>query len=175
MIHTLLIGLILGIKHALEPDHLAAVSTEGTLKHGLMWGLGHALMLFLFGGLFFVLGESVHLIWSYGLEFLVGVMLVGFGILSFFSVRKGSFFIGLIHGLAGSATLVLLASSLGFILVFGIGSVIGMVLVTGLLSVSLSKFKRYQKHFRIVAGAISISIGMIVMVENAHILYITMI
>ncbi|PIN87560.1 urease accessory protein UreH [Candidatus Woesearchaeota archaeon CG10_big_fil_rev_8_21_14_0_10_32_24] len=175
MIQTLLLGFVLGIEHAIEPDHLAAINTQGILKHGLFWGLGHALMLFLFGGLFFILNKIIPVIWSYGLEFLVGVMLVVIGVMSFYAIKKKSFIIGMIHGLAGSAALVLLASSIGFIFVFGVGSIFGMVLITGILSVPLRKLTKYQKHFRITTGIISIGIGLIIIVQNAYILYMIMI
>ena len=56
---VLAVAVLLGLRHATDPDHLAAVSTlvaggrdraarrAGEL--GLAWGLGHALTLFLFG------------------------------------------------------------------------------------------------------------------------------
>ena len=51
----LLIGLFIGMRHALEADHVAAVaslmhnrqSLQHTLKQGSVWGLGHAITLFL--------------------------------------------------------------------------------------------------------------------------------
>ncbi|NQV91813.1 urease accessory protein UreH [Candidatus Woesearchaeota archaeon] len=175
MIQTLLLGFLLGMEHAIEPDHLAAVNTEGICKHGLLWGLGHALMLFLFGGLFLVLGEVIPIMWSYGLELLVGVMLIVVGVMSFYTIKKKSFLIGMIHGLAGSAALILLTSGIGFIFVFGLGSILGMLLVTGILSFPLRKLKKYQKHFRITAGIISIGIGLMITAQNAHILYTTFI
>ncbi|MEA2409241.1 MAG: hypothetical protein QOE69_3360 [Thermoleophilaceae bacterium] len=56
---VLLIALLLGLRHATDPDHLAAVSTliaadpeDGTRRAGrlgLAWGLGHALALAAFG------------------------------------------------------------------------------------------------------------------------------
>ena len=57
MISLLLLGFLIGMRHALEADHVAAVASltsEGqTLKHalrqGAAWGLGHTITLFLFG------------------------------------------------------------------------------------------------------------------------------
>lgn len=55
----LIIALILGLRHAVDPDHLAAVSTlllnqrQSRVRRaallGLAWGVGHATTLFLFG------------------------------------------------------------------------------------------------------------------------------
>jgi high-affinity nickel permease len=57
--HVLLVALLLGLRHASDPDHLAAVSTliasdpeDGTRtagRLGLAWGAGHALTLAAFG------------------------------------------------------------------------------------------------------------------------------
>ncbi|MEA2398871.1 MAG: hypothetical protein QOK25_2427 [Thermoleophilaceae bacterium] len=56
---ALVVALLLGLRHATDPDHLTAVSTlvmsegEGGARRagrlGLAWGTGHALTLFLFG------------------------------------------------------------------------------------------------------------------------------
>src|SRR5258708_21030742 len=51
MISLLLLGLLLGMRHALEADHLAAVASlatrskgiAGTILQGAVWGLGHTL------------------------------------------------------------------------------------------------------------------------------------
>ena len=52
------VGFLLGMRHALEADHIAAVSSiaarrtgvRDIVKHGLTWGLGHTLTLFAFAG-----------------------------------------------------------------------------------------------------------------------------
>jgi hypothetical protein len=63
-----LVGLTLGMRHALEPDHLAAVSTlasaerggtAASLKLGLFWGLGHTLSLTLVGGTLALVGARM--------------------------------------------------------------------------------------------------------------------
>ena len=52
------IAILLGLRHATDPDHLTAVSTlvagdradtRGAGRLGLAWGLGHATTLFAFG------------------------------------------------------------------------------------------------------------------------------
>ena len=81
-----------------------------------------------------------------------------------------SYIIGCIHGLAGSGSLVVLALStlhdlqtiLSFILVFGIGSIIGMMLVSSAIGLpfSLSVYsERINKILRYLVGSISIIIG----------------
>ena len=83
----LLIGLLLGIKHATEADHLAAVVTLAsgenslaqTMRLGVAWGVGHTLMLMLFGGLVLWLGSNIPPRLEQALEMAVGVMLVGLG------------------------------------------------------------------------------------------------
>ena len=58
MFAILSLGFLLGMQHALEADHIAAVSSIAArrsevgdiVKHGLTWGLGHTLTLFAFAG-----------------------------------------------------------------------------------------------------------------------------
>ena len=86
-----------------------------------------------------------------------------------------SYLIGLIHGMAGSGSLVTLSAItvenpvmiLGFILVFGVGSVIGMIIVSNLLGLPIaifSKVNRIRRIFKFVAASFSFMIG-------THILY----
>ena len=83
----LAIGLLLGVKHATEADHLAAVATlatgqqslRQTMRQGVAWGLGHTLTLMLFGGLVLWLGAAIPPRMAQGLEMAVGVMLVALG------------------------------------------------------------------------------------------------
>lgn len=89
-----------------------------------------------------------------------------------------SYVIGLIHGLAGSGSLVVLTAAtldnvgmvLSFILIFGVGSVIGMALVGGLIGMPLvlaNKMGKIQKVFRYAAGLFSLMIGANIMYEIA--------
>jgi hypothetical protein len=81
-----------------------------------------------------------------------------------------AYIIGCIHGLAGSGSLVVLALStlhdlqtiLSFILVFGIGSIVGMMLASSAIGLpfSLSVYsERINKILRYLVGSISIIIG----------------
>src|ERR1700759_5555827 len=81
------IGFLLGMRHALEADHIAAVSSiaarrtgvRDIVKHGLTWGLGHTLTLFAFAGAAILLGHAIPEQLSRPLETAVGIMLVGLG------------------------------------------------------------------------------------------------
>lgn len=84
-----LVGLSLGMRHALEPDHLAAVSTlategRGGLKSALFlgayWGLGHTTALLLVGGSLAVLGAQMPARLGFAFELLVALMISGLGV-----------------------------------------------------------------------------------------------
>src|SRR5579872_4101502 len=87
MFGVLWLGFLLGMQHALEADHVAAVSSiaarrtdvRDIVKHGLTWGLGHTLTLFVFGGAAILIGQAIPERFSRPLETAVGVMLVGLG------------------------------------------------------------------------------------------------
>src|ERR1051325_2327640 len=64
----LILGFVLGLRHALEADHLAAVATLSTGSHGrgasalrgVMWGGGHAFPLLAVGAVCLALGTTVR-------------------------------------------------------------------------------------------------------------------
>ena len=202
-------GLFLGLQHALEADHVAAVSTlvaqTGDTKKssilGAFWGLGHSTALFLAG--FTILGLKIavpeKLVLSF--EFLVGLVLIALGADVMRKIRKQkihihehvhddtvhahfhsheasdthdhrhrSFLVGMVHGLAGSGALVLLAlttaqntwQGLGFILIFGAGSVVGMMLMSMAISVPVrfaAEYRRLANLVAVLAGSASIIVG----------------
>src|SRR3569623_449437 len=82
------LGFLLGMQHALEADHIAAVSSIAArrsqvgdiIRHGLTWGLGHTVTLFVFAGAAIVLGQVIPEHLTQPLETAVGVMLVGLGV-----------------------------------------------------------------------------------------------
>lgn len=214
-------GFTIGIQHAFEPDHVAAVSTQisqskfkqkstkSLLKElftktsilGVLWGAGHTTTLVLIGFLVYVLTITISEQVFSGLEFVVGLMLVFLGLTTILNKKlrfkhkhphqhsdgsihfdehhhdnsnhnhsHRSYFIGMVHGLAGSGSLVVLTSStlndvgmvLTFITIFGIGSIIGMALVGSLVGIPLvfaNKIKLIQKTFKYVAGGLSLIIG----------------
>ena|SRR5437773_128034 len=81
------LGFLLGMQHALEADHIAAVSSIAArcshvadiVKHGLTWGLGHTLTLFAFAGAAILLGRAIPETVARPMETAVGLMLIGLG------------------------------------------------------------------------------------------------
>ncbi len=132
----LLLGLLLGVRHALEPDHLAAVSVlvarrrnaAAGLAVGALWGAGHTLALFAVGCVLAVIDRRLPARAAAGFELLVAAMLVALGTRALVarpakttaSVLDGHaspdaaraplqpLFVGMIHGLAGSGALTAL-------------------------------------------------------------------
>lgn len=216
------LGLAIGLEHAFEPDHVAAVSTQvsrgkfaqkstrqviknGTISSsilGAFWGAGHTTTLVLMGLLVYALAVKIQESVFSSLEFVVGIMLVFLAITTILNKKlirlkhkhphqhedgtihfdhhdhnddahkhgHRSYLIGCVHGLAGSGSLVVLTAAtlnnvsmiLEFILIFGIGSIIGMALISGLLGlpfVLCIKTSKVNKVFRYVAGAFSLAIG----------------
>ena len=93
---VLALGFILGIKHAIEPDHVIAVSTIASKRKnlwhaslaGYYWGIGHTATLFIIGIILILMKNDISEKWSMSLEFLVGIMLVYLGISSMLTIRK---------------------------------------------------------------------------------------
>jgi ABC-type nickel/cobalt efflux system permease component RcnA len=87
LVSILMIGFLLGVKHALESDHLAAVATLATgqqsllstIRQGIAWGVGHTVTLVGVGGIVLMLGTTVPENFERALELCVGLMLAGLG------------------------------------------------------------------------------------------------
>ncbi len=81
-------GSLLGMRHALEPDHLAAVTTMVSRERsslraawlGVWWGLGHTTSLVIVGALLIALRAEMPASMTQVFEFAVAVMLVGLGL-----------------------------------------------------------------------------------------------
>jgi nitrile hydratase accessory protein len=90
-------GSLLGIRHALEPDHLAAVSTLMTGERssakaawlGACWGLGHTLTLMAAGALLVLLRADMPAVASDLFELCVVALLVGFGVRAMYQGASG--------------------------------------------------------------------------------------
>jgi High-affinity nickel-transport protein len=190
------LGLTLGVRHAFEPDHLAAVSVLNTerpvpragLILGAMWGLGHSAALVLVSVLLTALGVEMPPQLSASFELVVAVMLVVLGGRALlraadFNVKAlkrrdalpsrspaQAFGVGLIHGLAGSGTLTAFAAAslpalqprLAFMLIFALGSTIGMSAMSGGLGWPLARLgdkPAALRWMRGVAGAAAVVCG----------------
>jgi hypothetical protein len=194
---VLAFGLLLGMRHATEPDHLAAVaslaSRERSLKagifHGMAWGIGHTLVLLIVAGALGFLGWVISPLTAGYMERVVGAMLILLGIgvarrLWRADGRDGaswprqlgahghshklpgrSVVVGMVHGLAGSAALALLASQsmsspfwmLAYIGVFGLGSIIGMAVLSAVMAIPLGlATHRLTGVSRILVGSVAL-------------------
>ncbi len=219
LITLLGLGLLLGLKHALDADHVVAVSTivsrtrsvKRSSLYGALWGAGHTLTLFLVGLVLLTFKLAMPDKIALSFEFVVGIVLVLLGVdvlrktkgkkihlhrhehdriahVHFHSHRGSShhnhghrsFVVGMIHGLAGSAALTLLVlttvksvlQGLLYILVFGIGSILGMLAVSAVIGLPFVLTARFDKLHTLVeraAGTISIVLGIIIMYEIGYV------
>lgn len=219
---VLLLGFLLGMRHALDADHLAAVATLATrtqsvgrtVRVGIAWGMGHTLTLMLFGGAVLLLGLVVPLRAAEALELAVGVMLVGLGANVLYRLWRDrvhlhrhrhvdgrahvhahahahagprgagddlphrhshwrdfplrALLVGAVHGMAGSAALILLsleavdsvAWALGYIAIFGAGSILGMALLSVAIAVPL---RLTSRHLTRAYGTLTAVVGVATM------------
>ena len=219
------VGFVFGMKHALDADHLAAISTIVSERKnwfsssiiGGLWGIGHTISLFAAGAIVLFLKIQISPRLENILESCVGLMLVGLGVSALWRLRRGSklhlhqhphgervhlhphfheqdlpteashhtvgkrpLLIGLIHGLAGSAALMLLVLSsiptaligMIYIAVFGTGSIIGMMLISSLIGLPFhltsSRFKMANLSARILAGIFSVGCGLMIIYQKGQ-------
>lgn len=157
LLGVLALGFVLGMRHATDPDHVAAVTTIVTQQRslaraartGALWGIGHTATILLAGGAIIALRVQVSAIPSrvgLSLEFAVAVMLIVLGLVTLAGGERRvadstarPLAVGFIHGLAGSAAVATLPQvalipdprwAAGYLAVFGAGTVAGMLLVT---------------------------------------------
>ncbi|HEY3197242.1 MAG TPA: hypothetical protein VGJ57_04450 [Nitrospirales bacterium] len=223
LLSLLFLGFLLGIRHALDADHVVAILTIATENQsvwrssliGFCWGVGHTLILLLVGAGVLLFKVTIPSAWEKAFEAGVGVMLLGLGVSvavtlwrerihlhthrhdageqhrHFHSHRHGaqhdhlhrfrleykSLFVGMVHGLAGSAALLILVlatvssleSGILYILVFGSGSILGMVLLATAMSIpftmSAEKMARVHQALRATAALVSIVLGSRILFE----------
>lgn len=138
------------------------------VKDGIYWGLGHTSTIILLG--LILLAGRATLIGGYGmyLEAFVGVMLIALGayrLVRFYRRRetggvvadpsdnhREALGVGLIHGVAGSGAMILLVmtevqgyfNGILYLLIFGLGSIFGMLVAAGILSMPFSR--NFRSH-----------------------------
>jgi ABC-type nickel/cobalt efflux system permease component RcnA len=109
----LLLGLVTGLRHSIEADHVAAVLSVVASNHknikrasvlGAIWGLGHTMSLFVAGLVVLLLAVNISETVSSRLEFGVGIMLLFLGVTTFTGWSIGKFFKGLRHQKSSSST-----------------------------------------------------------------------
>lgn len=187
------LGLALGIRHATDPDHVVAVAaiTARTRRWlpaaaiGAIWGLGHTLTLFGVGVLIILFNLRIPPRVGLAMELAVALALISVGAFNLghrhaAPARPDSrplpagraFGVGLVHGLAGSAAVALLVLSLirdpwwacGYLLLFGVGTMLGMMLVTTGFAIPLSTASRrwpgFERVTRVATGVASLAFGM---------------
>ena len=228
MLAFLGLGLLLGMQHALEADHIAAVSSiaarrtrvSDIVKHGLTWGLGHTATLFIFAGAAILLGHTIPEKVAKPLEGGVGIMLILLGAhvlwrlwrdrVHFHShghadgtvhfhahshagdakpharaahthehgFRWRTLLVGLMHGMAGSAALLVLAAAhapsptagLGYVALFGAGSTIGMGALSVVIAVPMAvsaRFLTVANHaLQVAVGLLTTAVGLVTIAET---------
>jgi len=227
MISILFLGFLLGMRHAVEADHIAAVasltstthSVRKAIQQGMAWGLGHTLTLFLFGSIVLFVANIVPEQVVSKIELVVGVMLIILGgdVLRRVIAERIHFhththnqpeggsnthfhahshkgenkqahnakqhqhshpkgfpiralLVGLMHGMAGSAALILLTLQtlsspwlgLVYTAIFGVGSIAGMALFSLVIAIPLRAARHMTwlyNGLQTVIGTLTISLG----------------
>ena len=208
------LGSLLGMRHALEPDHLAAVSTLATGERnslraamlGVCWGVGHTLTLLAVGAVLVLLHAEMPAAAADAFEFCVALMLIALGGRAVYTAaRQGPagpvhlhhhgphrhvhggatphvhvgrwtlarrpLLVGAVHGLAGSGavtalvltTLPTAASRITYMLLFGLGSTVGMAALSGLLGWPLARAGAHRglaRGISVAVGCVSIALGL---------------
>jgi sulfite exporter TauE/SafE len=97
IVSLLTFGFVLGLKHAVDADHLAAVSTMACERRslisssliGVLWGLGHTISLMAAGIVVIFLHFQISKHVEQALEFCVGIMLVLLGVNTLRKLARG--------------------------------------------------------------------------------------
>jgi len=233
MIEILLIGFLLGMRHAMESDHVAAVaslvtkspSIRDSIRLGSVWGLGHTVTLFVFGSTVMWLDKMIPENMAQLLEFVVGIMLVMLGIdvirrfmqerIHFHSHRHAdgtlhfhahahadhvahtvsahsgvshehmhagrfplrALFVGIMHGMAGSAAMIALTlqtvQSFGmgliYITLFGLGSIGGMAGLSMAIMLPLrhsaTRYAGLHQYLQLGIGTCTLLLGISMMIS----------
>ncbi len=213
------VGFVLGVRHAMDADHVAAVSalvsrhrslTRSCLL-GAFWGVGHTAALLAVGVTMMAFKLTITPEVEHGFEMAVAVVLVLLGghvllrslgdvvlhrhehshdghahhhlhvhlgdveppgHVHVFHLGARPFLVGLLHGMAGSAALMLLVvaaspsllAGILYILVFGIGSTVGMFVLSGLIGIPFAatsgRAPRLHAGVQAVAGLASVILGL---------------
>ena len=225
LVAALGLGFLLGLRHAMEADHVAAVSTfvsrERTLLRsclrGTFWGIGHTAALLAAGVAVIAFKVRIPPEFERIVETVIALVLIllgghvllrAVGSLSLhshehvhdgvrhrhthvhigphgahdhvhlFADARKPLLLGLLHGLGGGGALVLVVlttlpspdAAFLYILVFGLGSTAGMLVLSGLIGLPFKLLaggsERLTTVLQMVVGLVSIAIG-VVMLHSA--------
>lgn len=187
LVFAFMTSLLLGMRHATDPDHIVAVSTivsrERSMSRasgvGVLWGAGHTLTILLVGGAIIAFKVAFTPRIGLSLELVVALMLIVLGTLNVLGVGAGAavmstvrpFMVGVVHGLAGSAAATLLILPLIedarwavlYLLVFGMGTIVGMAVMTTAIAapaaLASTRVQGLQRTIRLASGAVSLCFG----------------
>lgn len=223
IISILTLSFLLGLRHALDADHLIAVSTMVCERRGfwhssligIFWGVGHTLALLVVAIIMITLAIQIPKTIALMLEFIVALMLIILGGRVLWKIQHGATFhihvhshndrihihphihegrvahqhpdherhhhllsfgkmplvVGLVHGMAGSAALMLMvltaissrSIAILYVAMFGLGSIGGMLIMSTLVGIPLAattKNRQLHRAIQITAGVISIGFGL---------------
>lgn len=208
MLTAITLGFVLGLRHAADPDHVAAIaaivardaaagargrSARRAAGVGALWGAGHSAVILAVGGLLVALHVAVVPGWALAAEAAVAAILVALGVTNLRRMRSGvapgagtpagagglhwrSLGVGMAHGLAGSAAVALLAlatmpspgAAFAYLVVFGIGTIAGMMALSFGLGVPAALASGRAGLARWLlggSGCASIAVGLGLLVE----------
>lgn len=229
MLSFFALAILIGMSHALEADHVAAVgsmaarqtSMKSIVRTGAVWGIGHTLTLMAFAGAALVLGLTISENLAGWLEFTVGLMLIGLGAHVLYRMVRDrvhfhlhkhddqthfhahshagepaevhdpahhdhnhqpfpvrALLVGMMHGMAGSAALLVLSAStapdvisgFGYVAMFGVGSVLGMAGLSAVIAVPLAYSARLltwgNRVIQGATGVATIALGAVTLYET---------
>jgi hypothetical protein len=195
-----LLAILLGVRHAFEPDHLAAIAVlvsgktaaRPAMKLGATWGLGHAAALFVVATILTAARATMRTSLGNAFELAIGVILIALGAWRVAAALRRTppdesnapahsrrpFWIGIAHGLAGSGALTAVAASqvaspwarLGYVAVFGLGAIVGMMALSGLAGRLLERLSRRPTVMAAIGattGGLAMVLGVVWLVRFA--------
>ncbi|MET0283449.1 MAG: hypothetical protein ABW352_03240 [Polyangiales bacterium] len=191
----LLLGLLLGFRHASDADHVATIAAVvvgryrllGAIRTALLWGLGHSVTFFAVGLAIVMFDLHVPEAFESAVDIAIAASLLVLGGIQLVRAQRNQteqpephgsrpFLLGSLHGLAGSAGVALIAlttihsrhQALWYLVLFAIGTIGGMAVITLALawSFQLSSSLSWAKRALIVAaGVVSCLCGLSILHE----------
>ena len=191
----ILAAILSGVVHAFDFDHLVTVatfsSTGGSRKNSIRfcahWAVGHGAMIITVATIVYFTGLKLPASFFEAAEALVGIVLIALGVWVFRGIhrylktgdellthirdlRRKPFAIGTLHGLAGSAPILLAflvdvrtpLMGLGLILLFVAGVFLSMIGVGVLLGTTFKRVSGAGEHALLVARGVLASLSIFV-------------
>jgi hypothetical protein len=180
-----LLGLAHGVRHALEPDHVAALaavtvgraSPRASVRYAAAWGFGHGAVLVGLGGACILLGTALPSRVTGLLELGVAVMLVWLGARTMRekaaaralpeaavpATSRRAIAIGCVHGAAGTGAIIVLAlagaasrgAAVAAVALYAVGAALGMMILAGTCGAAIARFAGTRRATRALVVATS--------------------